>query len=77
LTVLYDQNRDAPSVQLERALWSRLLTSALGTQFEDTDELFIEHTLLVNSAEIIAHALLGLSVSSISPQSLLTGAKFD
>jgi hypothetical protein len=77
LAVLYDQNREAPSVKLKRTLWSRLLTSALGTQFEDTDELFIEHTLLVNSAEIIAHALLGLSVSAISPQSLLTGTKFD
>ncbi len=77
LALLYEQNRDAPSVKLKRALWSRLLTSALGTQFEDTDELFIEHTLLVNSAEIIAHALLGLSVSTIAPQSLLTGARFD
>ena len=28
-------------------LWARLLTSALGTQFEDNDDLFIEHTLLV------------------------------
>lgn len=77
LAALYDQNRHAPTVKLKRALWSRLLTSALGTQFEDTDELFIEHTLLVNSAEVIAHALLGLAVSTISPQSLLTGMKFD
>ena len=30
-------------------------TGALGTQFTDDDDLFLEHTLLVNSAEIIAH----------------------
>ena len=48
LATLYDRNRDNPSVQVMRELWSRLLISALGTQFEDTDALFIDHTLLVN-----------------------------
>ena len=62
---------------MKRTLWSRLLTSALGTQFEDSDDLFIEHTLLVNSAEIIAHAVLGRPVEALAPASLLSGAKFD
>ncbi len=77
LTALYDQHRDLPTVKLKRELWSRLLTSALGTQFDDSDELFVEHTLLVNSAEIIAHAVLGLSITNLDPRSLLLGAKFD
>src|SRR5215469_2720197 len=62
---------------MKRELWSRLLTSALGTQFEDTDDLFIEHTLLVNSAEMIAHAVLGLPIESIPPMALLSGHRFD
>ncbi|OJU50131.1 MAG: restriction endonuclease [Mesorhizobium sp. 61-13] len=77
LSTLFQQNRTNPSVQLKRTLWSRLLTSALGTQFEDTDDLFIEHTLLVNTAEIIAHAVLGLSLEAQNPVSLLGGHKFD
>ena len=74
---LYEQNKSNPTVQMKRKLWARLLTSALGSQFTDDDELFIEHTLLVNSAEIIAHAVLGLDVKNENPTSLLTGAVFD
>jgi SAM-dependent methyltransferase len=77
LASLYSLNREAPTIQMKRTLWSRLLTSALGTQFTDSDELFIEHTLLVNSAEIIAHAVLGLPVEELNPASLLSGNKFD
>ncbi len=77
LLALYEQHCDEPTVKLKRTLWSRLLTSALGTHFEDDDELFIEHTLLVDSAEIIAHALLGLDVETLAPTSLLLGTKFD
>jgi len=77
LSSLYERNRERPTVRMKRMLWSRLLTSALGTQFEDTDGLFIEHTLLVNTAEIIAHAVLGLPVESVSPAALLAGDKFD
>ncbi|MCV9910113.1 N-6 DNA methylase [Brucella sp. HL-2] len=77
LAALYLRNKDNPTVKMKRTLWSRLLTSALGTQFEDTDALFIEHTLLVNTAEIIAHAVLGLSIQSLNPAALLAGEKFD
>ncbi|MBB5693519.1 N-6 DNA methylase [Muricoccus pecuniae] len=77
LSALYKASAERPTVKIKRALWSRLLQSALGTQFDDTDDLFIEHTLLVNSAEIIAHAVLGLPVDSIAPASLLSGSKFD
>src|SRR5690606_27388133 len=68
---------DEPIVKTKRHLWARLLETALGTQFEDSDELFVEHTLLVNSAEVIAHAVVGFQAESLLPASLLTGAKFD
>ena len=74
---LYDQNKEKPTVLMKRKLWARLLASALGSQFKDDDELFIEHTLLVNSAEIIAHAVLGLEIKEATPVSLLTGSAFD
>jgi len=77
LEALYLRNKGNPTVIVKRTLWSRLLTSALGTQFEDSDSLFIEHTLLVNTAEIIAHAVLGLSIQSMNPVALLAGEKFD
>jgi len=77
LAALYaDHGRDA-SVALKRDLWARLLTTALGTQFEDTDELFIEHTLLVNTAKVVAHGLLGMDPTSLPPASLLSGVLFD
>lgn len=77
LAALYDEHRDAPTVRTKRRLWARLLATALGTQFEDDDALFIEHTLLVNSAEVIAHAVLGIPLESVAASSLLSGAKFD
>ena len=77
LATLYEKNRDNPTVQVKRMLWSKLLTSALGTQFEDTDELFVNHTLLVNTSEVIAHAVLGLAVQNMAPATLLSGEKFD
>ncbi|MGB6694669.1 MAG: N-6 DNA methylase, partial [Terracidiphilus sp.] len=77
LATLYEKNRDNPTVRVKRMLWSKLLTSALGTQFEDTDELFVNHTLLVNTSEVIAHAVLGLAVKNIAPATLLSGEKFD
>ncbi|MBI5514782.1 MAG: N-6 DNA methylase [Deltaproteobacteria bacterium] len=77
LATLYETHQDRPSVRTKRRLWARLLETALGTQFEDSDALFVEHTLLVNSAEIIAHAVLGLAVENIVPQSLLAGTRFD
>ena len=76
LAALYQDHRDEPTVLLKRELWANLLRSALGTQFADNDELFLEHTLLVNSAEIIAHLVLGVDVAKLSPTTLLTGDQF-
>lgn len=73
---LYEHHRNNPTVQVKRKLWSQLLLSALGTQFKDDDALFIDHTLLVNTSEIIAHAVLGLDAKSLLPATLLSGSKF-
>jgi SAM-dependent methyltransferase len=74
---LFTRHRDHPAVRMKRRLWARLLTTALGTQFDDRDELFVEHTYLVNTAEIIAHALVGFDLTSIAPASLLSGGQFE
>jgi len=74
---LYTRNANHAAVLMKRRLWARLLTTALGTQFEDSDELFVEHTYLVNTAEIIAHALVGFDLEAIAPASLLSGNKFE
>ena len=76
LATLFEANKKNPTVGLKRHLWARLLTTALGTQFEDSDELFVEHTYLVNTAEIIAHGLVGF-VRSMRPASLLSGGTFE
>jgi hypothetical protein len=77
LLELFARHRDHPAVGMKRCLWARLLTTALGTQFEDSDELFVDHTYLVNTAEVIAHALVGFDPESITPASLLSGSKFE
>jgi hypothetical protein len=76
LANLYLKNRKNPTIVVKRKLWTQLLLSALGTQFSDDDDLFIDHTLLVNTSEIIAHAVLGLSVQALSPANLLSGDQF-
>jgi hypothetical protein len=79
LSALYDSVRDEPTVRLKRELWGRLLTTALGTAFSDTDELFVNHTLLVLTAEAIAHALIGYDLTDpeLSPERLCAGSLFS
>lgn len=50
LRALDEASETMRTVRLKRELWSSLRRSALGTQFTDDPELFIEHALLVNSA---------------------------
>lgn len=77
LAALYADHGATETIRLKRQLWSQLLRGALGTQFIDDDDLFLEHTLLVNSAEIIAHLVVGLDVADMQPASLLGGQRFD
>jgi len=60
LRELYDACKSDPEVQLKRELWARLLFAALGTNFEATDELFVTHTYLVLTAELLAHEVAGV-----------------
>lgn len=76
LAAIYADGKDMPTVRLKRELWVKLLRGALGTQFTDSDGLFLEHTLLVNSAEIIAHLVLGLRAQDLAPATLLSGDQF-
>jgi SAM-dependent methyltransferase len=77
VTELYERHKDLDTVKLKRKLWADLLSSALGTQFVDEDHLFIEHTLLINSAHIIAHLVVGLDVLALQPATLVTGHQFE
>ncbi len=76
LREIYVACRSEPDVALKRALWGKLLTSALGTHFPDSDELFVLHTYLVVTAELIAHTVVGLSVEGQEPSALLSGQVF-
>lgn len=78
LRALYAACRANPEVQVKRELWARLLLSALGAGFEDSDELFVIHTYLVLTAELIAHEVMGLSTdpASTDVRDLLAGQQF-
>lgn len=75
---IYGQMRNDPEVRQKRELWARLLSAAFGENFHDDDKLFIEHTYLVLTAEVIAHAVLGFDLRSgtLSAQELVTGSRF-
>lgn len=66
------------AVTLKQQLWGKLLTTALGTQFDvDNSRLFIEHTYLVIVAECVAHAVLGFDLRKIAPAALVRGDRFS
>lgn len=77
LRELYDSCKSDPEVRLKRELWAKLLQTALGTHFTDTDELFLDHTLLVVLAELVAHAVVGFEVTAIEPAALISGREFQ
>lgn len=57
-------------------LGTAALRTALGTNFGDDPELFVDHTLLVLEAEIIAHLVVGLDPSTMSAADILSGVTF-
>jgi SAM-dependent methyltransferase len=79
LAELWQSASGSPASQLKRSLWGKLLRTALGTQFEDDETLFIEHTYLVLVASLIAHAVIGfdLGAPSFSPAVALSGQLFS
>jgi SAM-dependent methyltransferase len=54
------------------------LTTASGTSFTDNDLLFIDHTLLVTTAKVIGHAVLGIQLDDpdLTVRTLMSGALF-
>jgi hypothetical protein len=78
LGALYDAYRDLETVKLKRELWGRLLTTALGTNFEDSDQLFVNHSLLVLTAKVIAHAVLEYQLTDpvLTPEAICSGSLF-
>ncbi|WP_081495109.1 N-6 DNA methylase [Mycolicibacterium chubuense] len=79
LASLYDALHDDPTVSLKRALWARLLRSALGVGFDAKEgRLFIDHTMLVIEATVIAHALMGFTEEELmaDPAAMLAGERF-
>jgi hypothetical protein len=78
LRALYALCRAEPEVRLKRQLWARLLLSALGTNFEDSDDLFVTHSYLVLVAELVAHEVMGLSIDAAGQnfRDVLEGHRF-
>lgn len=79
LQALFDANRNNPTVVLKRELWGKLLKTAFGSNFEDIEHLFLDHTLLVLTAEAIAHAVIGFELSgpdAVNPRQMADGSRF-
>lgn len=79
LRALLEAAGNKSEVKLKRELWGKLLKTAFGQGFRDNEQLFIDHTLLVLTAEAIAHAVLGFDISkagNLSPRALADGAEF-
>lgn len=79
LAALYAQLAEDPTVRLKRELWARLLRSALGTGFRDSDKLFIDHTLLVLEAMAIGHAVMDIPLEDAiaDVRQFIAGAAFE
>lgn len=79
LREIYEMARARPEVMLKRQLWGKLLRTAFGSAFDDSETLFINHTVLVLSAEIIAHAVLTYNVGpsgGLTAKDLTLGTTF-
>lgn len=77
LAALYAANAERPELKLKRELWAKLLRTAFGSAFTDDDATFINHTLLVLTAETIAHAVVGLNpATSVTASDLVAGRAF-
>jgi hypothetical protein len=73
---LWDAHASDGELRLKKELWGKLLHTALGDAFADDVTLFIEHTYLVITAELIAHEVLGFDITAVDPLDLVTGTLF-
>jgi len=76
LKELWFDAETSEEVRLKRKLWGRLLSTALGSSFEDSTELFLAHTYLVTIANVISHEVLGIATSGLTPSQLVSGQRF-
>lgn len=76
LSTIWEAHKTDPELKLKQELWAKLLKTAFGEHFTSTDALFIDHTYLVITAELIAHELLGIPIETIDPVDLVTGRRF-
>ncbi|MHB1010155.1 MAG: N-6 DNA methylase [Propionibacteriaceae bacterium] len=77
LSGLLQSAKGDKEVSLKRELWSKLLKTAYGDAFQDDEKLFVNHTLLVITAEAIAHAIVGIDVANgLRPAELVSGDRF-
>ncbi len=76
LEAVYLNHPKPDEVGTKKHLWARLLRTALGTGFDDSAALFIDHTLLVVEAEIIAHLVIGINPNDYSVKALVSGDVF-
>jgi len=78
LRAIYQKHRESPTVYVKRRVWAKLLTTASGISFPDEDSLFIDHTLLVVTAKVIGHAVLGIRLDepSLTAGVLMSGDLF-
>ncbi|MGW5740755.1 N-6 DNA methylase [Amycolatopsis sp. NPDC003861] len=79
LSAIYAKSQHSPEIRLKRDLWAKLLRTAFGKAFSDDEKLFLDHTLLVLTAEIIAHAVVGFDISptgGLTPTTLARGTEF-
>lgn len=80
LRALFEKGRNKPEVMVKHELWGKLLRTAFGKGFRESEQLFIDHTLLVLTAEAIAHAVLDFDISlkgGLSARELADGHKFS
>ena len=76
LRELWDAHTDDSELALKKQLWAELLHTAFGEAFTDDLDLFVEHTYLVITAELIAHEVLEIDVSALDPIHVVTGRLF-
>lgn len=76
LRALFEVHASDGELRLKKELWAKLLRTAFGENAEDDVELFLRHTYLVITAEIIAHEVIGIDITTLSPKALVTGQAF-
>lgn len=80
LMLLYERGQEAPEVRIKKSLWAKLLRTAFGEAFVDDPNVFVDHTLLVLTAEAIAHAAVGYDISAmgdLTAEELTSGSRFS